>query len=291
MTLVAGLSRRGFLAGLGAILTAPARAAAPRIVSLDYAVASTMIELGTPPIAVPATEQWETWVVEPALPDGIVNLGSMLDVNFEVLQALKPDRIFSSPYQEALRPYLERIAPVDSFVVHNTGGPPFEPIVKATREIGAILGRDAAAEALIERAEKTFIEAGRRCGPLRERPLFLVNFMDPYHVRVYGKNCIFQDAMDRMGLTNAWDRPTSGWGFATVGIEELAGIEDSHLFYLDPMPPDVLPSLQRSPLWQQMPFVRHRRIDRMPPVLMFGALPAMIRFATLIAEFGERDAA
>ncbi|MCR4268927.1 ABC transporter substrate-binding protein [Nitratireductor sp. ZSWI3] len=285
------LSRRAFVAGLAAVAAAPVRAAPPRIAALDYAVASTMIALGVPPIAIPSRPDWATWVVEPALPDETVNLGSMREVNFEVLQALAPDRIFSSPYLEPLRPYLERIAPVDSFNVHNTGKPPFEEIVAATRRIGAILSREEAAEALIARAGRTFREAGRRCAAYRDRPLFFVNFMDPYHVRVYGRNGIFQDAMDRMGLTNAWTGTTNGWGFATVAIDELAGVEDSHLFYLDPVPPDVLPSLARSPLWQQMPFVRGNRIDRFPTVLMFGALPAMMRFAGELAAFGERDAA
>ncbi|WP_163269513.1 ABC transporter substrate-binding protein [Chelativorans alearense] len=287
-----GLSRRTFLtAAASAWLPHVSAAAVPRVVSLDYAVASTMIEMGVPPVAVPSTPDWDVWVVEPRLPPETVNLGSMNEVNFEVLQSLSPDIIFSSPYLEALRPHLERIAPVKSFAVHNTGSSPFPEIVKATREISQLLGKDAAADTLIERTHETFKTAAARGGALRDRRLFFVSFMDPYHVRVYGRNGIFQDVMDRMGLTNAWDRPTNGWGFATIGVEQLAGVENSHLFYLDPVPPDVLESLGRSPLWQQMPFVRSGRIDRFPSVLMFGALPAMSRFANLLAEFGERDAA
>jgi hypothetical protein len=40
-----------------------------------------------------------------------------------------------------------------------------------------------------------------------------------------------------------------------------------------------------------MPFVRSGRIDRFPTVLMFGALPAMMRFSEKLAEFGERESA
>ncbi|WP_159593931.1 ABC transporter substrate-binding protein [Chelativorans xinjiangense] len=94
-----GLSRRTFLAAAAAAcLPRVSAAAAPRVVSLDYAVASTMIEMGVPPIAVPSMPDWDIWVVEPRLPPETVNLGSMNEVNFEVLQSLSPDLIFSSPY-------------------------------------------------------------------------------------------------------------------------------------------------------------------------------------------------
>jgi iron complex transport system substrate-binding protein len=228
------ISRRAFLAGTAAgLLPGVSAAGTVRVASLDYAVAATMIELGVPPVAIPSTPDRKKWVVEPPLPPETVNLGSSGEVNFEVLQALSPDLIFSTPYLERLRPHLERIAPVKSFSVHNTGGSPYPQIVEATRRIGRLIGREAAAEALVARAQQTFIAAGKRCGILRERPLFFVNFMDPYHVRVYGRNGIFQDALDRLGVANAWTGWTNSWGFATVDVEALAGVEDSHLFYLD----------------------------------------------------------
>ncbi|MGH6862394.1 MAG: iron-siderophore ABC transporter substrate-binding protein, partial [Phyllobacterium sp.] len=73
------IGRRTFLvgaAGLAASL-APmrARASTPRIVSLDYGLAQTLIELGTPPAGLIDTSGWADWTVEPPLPQDVVNIG------------------------------------------------------------------------------------------------------------------------------------------------------------------------------------------------------------------------
>ena len=88
--------------------------------------------------------------------------------------------------------------------------------------------------------------------------------------------------MDRLGLRNAWTGRTGVWGSATVGLDALAPLEDAALFTIDPQPPDLAAVLDASPLWQALPFVRARRVFSLPPVLMFGTLPAADRFAALL---------
>lgn len=281
------IGRRDFLfgaAGTLGCLPAMARAAtaAPRVVSLDYGLAQTLIELGAPPIGLIDTTGWANWTVEPPLPSNVANLGSSHEINMELLQLLRPDLIVSTPYLEWVRPQLEQIAPVKSFPIHALGTSPFPHIVDATRELGRVLGRSAEAEALIERSEielHTAKAATRHLGKVA-----VITSIDEQNIRVYGPGGIFQDVLDRLELQNAWTRPTNEWGFGDISMADLFDIGDAQLFYMDPVPPDVLANLPGSPLWQSMPFVQSGHAQRMESVLMFGTLPSATRFARLLAE-------
>ncbi|MGA0563825.1 ABC transporter substrate-binding protein [Ancylobacter sp. VNQ12] len=288
------LSRRAVvLGGLGvsALAVRSARGAAPadaapRIVSMDFGLAETLIEMGLPPIALPNPASWTQWVVEPALPPGIVDLGTDREPNLELLAALKPDLIVTTPYLAGIRALLEGFAPTRTFSVY--APPPghvYDRSIAATRALAAAIGEAEAGEALIARTAATmaqcrqlFAEAG-----LNRRPQIVVNFLDTRHVRVYGAGSLFGDVMERCGLENGWTAPSNYWGFNTVGIEALAASPASRLLYLEPISADTLDTLALSPLWNSLPFVRAGRVHRLPAVLMFGMLPSAMRFARQLA--------
>lgn len=261
-----------------------AKASAPRVVSLDYGLAQTLIEIGVSPVGLIDTGGWTDWAIEPPLPPGVANLGSSSEVNMELLQMLKPDLILSTPFLEWVRPQMERIAPVRSYPIHDVGSSPYPHIVKATRDLGELVGRQREAEALIERTETMFVQTRKAVERLAEKPVTVISFLDARNIWVYGPGGIFQDVFDRLGFRNGWTKPTNAWGFANAGIADLAGIGDSRLFYMDPVPADVPAILEGSPLWQSMPFVRAGQAHRIAAALMFGTLPAMTRFARLLAK-------
>ncbi|CAN7221878.1 iron-siderophore ABC transporter substrate-binding protein [Phyllobacterium sp. LjRoot231] len=283
---MSSLCRRDFLIGsaafAGSLLPIQGRASAPRIVSLDYGLAQTLIDLGVPPVGLIDTPGWADWAVEPQLPQSVANIGSAHEVNMELLQLLKPDLIISTPYLEWIRPQLEQIAPVKSFPIHALGSSPYPHIIDATRELGRMLGRTAEAEAMIDRTESELRMAKRATRHLSK--LAVITFMDARNIRIYGPGGIFQDVFDRLDLQNAWTRPTNEWGYSDAGMADLIDIGDGRLFYMDPVPPDVLATLSGSPLWQSMLFVQSGHVQRMASVLMFGTLPSAGRFARLLAE-------
>ncbi|WP_428028786.1 ABC transporter substrate-binding protein [Ancylobacter sp.] len=298
-----GLSRRALLrAGLAAgalgMAAAPsARAETPvsparRVVAMDFGLAETLIEIGRPPIALPDPGEWADWVVEPALPAGIANLGADREPNLELLAALRPDLIVTTPYLAGIRPLLEDFAPTREFSIYAPpGGHPYALSVAATRALAAAVGRPTEGEALIDRADATMAQARARFAEtgMAERPVLVVNFLDTRHVRVYGPGSLFGDVMARTGLVNGWTRTSNYWGFSTVGIEELAQSPASRLVYLEPISPDTLDKLAQSPLWNSLAFVKAGRIHRLPPVLMFGMLPAAMRFARQLSRALERE--
>lgn len=285
------MSRRSLLLGACALPLATAAKAAPaplRIAALDYGIATTLLALGIVPVGVAAAADWSTWVVEPALPPSVVDLGSDLEVNLEVLASLSPDLILTTPYLAALTPTLERIAPVMMLTIYADGADPLPRAIAGTRKLGGRLGAGNEVDTFLADAERFFDVHAHRLAQLEPRPLALVNFMDARHVRIYGRHSLYADVMERVGVDNAWTGPTNYWGFQTIAIEELARVpEESRLIAFEPLPPDVRPTLDRSPLWKRLPFVASDRVSTLPGVLMFGMVPSAMRFAALIADHLE----
>lgn len=283
-----GMTRRAAL-GLLALSFAGIRQVAatsrlPRIVCLDDGLAETLLMLGVRPVAIADRKVWEEWVVEPALPAEVADIGTLLEPNLEFLQQLKPDLILSTPYLDGIKPLLERVAPVTTIGIYTQNGQPYRNAVEATWKLARLVGRQAEGEALIEATEANLAKVRQELTPFAARPLYIVSFMDQRNVRVYGRMSLFQDVFDRIGIRNAWTAETNYWGFATVGIDGLATVDNARLAYLEPLLAGAGGTLTESPVWNAMPFVRSRSIMRLPPVLMFGALPAAARFARLLAE-------
>ncbi|MFC3284758.1 ABC transporter substrate-binding protein [Litchfieldella rifensis] len=253
------------------------RADSPAIATLDWTIAETLVALGVAPQAVAQTEAYRDWVGEPALPSSVTDLGLRTQPNLELLATLAPDRILISPMFANLTPRLSRIAPVENLALYTPEGDTWQQMCRLTRQIARLVGRPAAGERLVDDTEA-------RLASLRERldddqaPLLLVQFMDSRHVRVFGNNGLYEAVLDRLGLDNAWQRPTNYWGFALVGIEALLDI-DARLVVVEPLPVGVEEQLASSGLWQHLPSVRDGTRITLPPVWSFGALPSARRFA------------
>ncbi|MFB2552037.1 ABC transporter substrate-binding protein [Ensifer soli] len=272
---------------LAGALPATAGAIPRRIVSLDYGIASTLLSLGVVPAAVASLADWPKWVVEPAMPDGVIDLGNSWEVNFEILTALKPDLILTTPYLDASLPRLEAVSRVLRLPVFSPDGGAILPsAIAATRVLAERIGRAAEGERFLADADAAFEACRRRLAGREQPPLAFVNFMDARHARIYGPPGMFHGVLTRLGLVNAWTQESNYWGFQTIGIEELARVRDSRarLFALEPLPPDVLPKLAESPLWQALPFARPGHFEVMPAALMFGMVNEALRFARLLTE-------
>lgn len=274
-----------FLA-VGSGVWAAAASAGPspqRVVTLDWGVAETLVALGVPPVGVPDTAGYADWVAEPPLPPETVNLGSRFEPNLELIRSLSPDLIVLIPFQASLEPLLRRIAPTLILSVHEGQPHPYDAATEATRTLARHLGREAAAEALIARTE-ALLAAARARRPDPGGPLLVAAVADAHHLWVFGQGSLYGDVLDRMGVRNAWTEPVSGWGFSAIGADRLAGVDAAAFVTLRPLPPDFETGLTDSPVWKALPFVQQGRVVVLPPVLMFGMLPASGRFATLLSE-------
>lgn len=287
------LPTAALLPALPAFGPAAPRVASPRVVSLDYGLASTLLALGVAPAGVSDLAGWDKWVVEPRMPAEVVDLGSSVEANLEVLAGLKPDFILTTPYLDAQIPRLREFGTVLRLETFKFEGTPILPaVIAATRTLAAELGREPEAERFLSGMDAFFDGCRDRLAAVSPPPVALVNFMDARHARIYGEPGLFHNVLERIGVRNAWTERSSEWGFQTIAVEELSRIADpaAALIAFEPVPADVLPKLSRSPLWRSLPVAQPGHFFVLPPALMFGMVNEAMRFAGLVTDLLERRA-
>jgi ABC-type Fe3+-hydroxamate transport system substrate-binding protein len=290
-TLAGAASRRDLLLGGMAALSlafgairGKAQAALPRVVVFDWGLAETLLALGVSPVALSEAGGYREWVVEPVLPPQVADAGLRIEPNFELIAAMRPDLILVTPELEPLRSLMERIARTETLAIYQQGGNAWDHARNAATAMAKLLGREVLGENLLRQVDATITTAKARLGDTGRRPIYLVNFIDRRHVRIYGQNSIFQAVLDRLGLVNAYTGWTSFWGFVTLGIEHLAANPEAQLIYLEPLSDEIRDTLKAGPLWSALPFVRDGRVSALPPVWSFGGVASGERLARLLGE-------
>ncbi|WP_245227332.1 ABC transporter substrate-binding protein, partial [Parasedimentitalea maritima] len=137
---------------LSAWLLASPASAAPRIASLDWTLAETLIALDAPPVALAQVDDYESWVGLEA-PPGATDIGLRTQPNLELLSELDPDAIVISPMFANLAPRLSSIAEVKQLAMYSGEGTFWSQSLALTRQLGELVDRENAAEALIEETE------------------------------------------------------------------------------------------------------------------------------------------
>ncbi|MBB1250751.1 ABC transporter substrate-binding protein [Rhizobium sp. G21] len=227
------------------------------------------------------------WARLPCQPAGVVNLGSAWEVNFELLAALKPDLIITTPFLDALLPKLKDIASCLRISVFDGSGEPVLPkAISETRRMGDYLGASASMSAYLDRSDRLFADCRARLARLPEREVLMFYLIDDRHAYVYGAPGLYQGALDRLGLNNAWTSPCNYWGFTATGLEGLgaAAGDGVHAILFEPTPRDVMTRIGDSPIWKALPFNRTGRLSILPPALAFGMVGEATRFARLLTS-------
>jgi ferric hydroxamate transport system substrate-binding protein len=282
-----GISRRECLGALlfaSQITPAWAQTAFPRAAILDWGLTTSVLSLGIVPAGIAEIELYHRWADDFPIPASVQDVGLRTEPNLEVLAALKPDAILTTPFSESVRPMLERIAPTRSFATYTPAGQPLNRSMQVLREVAAVLKAEQQAENVIARVEETFASLRRSLEGRSVPPLLLAGFMDSRHTRIYGQESLFGNVLDRLGLQNAWKIPTNFWGFSLVGTHELAPYPDAKLFAIEPIPADAPLSRSGSGLWQSLPFVRAGRVATLPTCWAFGDVSTAMRFARSLTK-------
>ncbi|WP_416068048.1 ABC transporter substrate-binding protein [Rhizobium sp. ZK1] len=283
---MASFSRRRFLAGAAATLSAPAllRAAdSPRVATLDWALLETLLAIGANVVAGTELRQFRKVAVTPVVPGGVTDLGLRGTPNFEVLRFARPEVILNSNFYAWADARMQPIAPVESHAIYKPGESPYALAEQTTLAIGERL-QLAAARQLTEKLSakldgyKTAFAAGDG------RPVIPINLGDARHFRVFGSDSMFGEVLKRVGLTNAWQGATSYSATAPVGIETLASMPDAWIVMIPPHPADAIEELSTSAFWNALPAVREKRVLMLGSINPYGALPAAMRFADLLQE-------
>ncbi len=263
----------------------PAATAPPRVAALDWELAQTLLALGVEPVAVAEAAGYREWVAQPPLPPAAADLGRRAEPSLTALRGARPDLIVMSGHYDRSRTRLEQIAPVVTQTMVQPESDPLEQGRKIARAFAERLDRLDAFEALERRLESAL-------GNLREHvqqqgltgdSVYVVQFHDAEHVRIFGAGSLFHAVLERAGLENAWDGGSNAWGFALAELTRLDRAAD-HLLVLEPIPHRADAMMRSSAVWRALPPVRQGAVRRLAPVWGAGGLPSTIRFAQMLGE-------
>lgn len=260
-------------------------AAAPRVATSDWSAAETLAAMGHPPVSMGDKRAYRDWVNYPVMPAHTLDAGLRFQPNLEHLHRVQPDFFVQSSWFAFLTPQFEKVAPVHQVEFAGAEGIRYADSVAATRQLGVLIGERSAAERLIRDTDTVLANAARELAAYRKRPLAVVQFVDARHLRIYGNTSLFQAVLDKLHLQNAWTGTSNQWGFANITLTDLAKLPpDTLLIIVQPHPRNVRPALDKSALWQRLPFSRTANRRVLPPSWSYGALPSMQQFARQLAH-------
>lgn len=255
-----------------------------RVAAINWGLTQTLIALEITPVAVADAPGYRKWVARPALPASSVDIGRRIEPSLAVLTGSRPDVIAMSSFYDELQRELARIAPVLNLDIYL---PDSEPLPRA-HEVASCLARRFGRQAALRRLEQRLdtsiagLAAAVQAAGAHEA-VYVVQFRDAGHVRVYGDNSLFDGVLERTGLDNAWQGPTNFWGFSTTAFTALDNAA-GRLIVVNPVPREAQAMMAESPIWRALPAVRDGRVHRIPAVWAYGGLTSAIRFAELLEE-------
>ncbi|WP_151994989.1 Fe(3+)-hydroxamate ABC transporter substrate-binding protein FhuD [Buttiauxella massiliensis] len=255
-----------------------------RIVALEWLPVELMLALGITPYAMADTTNYKAWVGEPKLPDGIIEVGLRTEPNLELLTQLKPSLILYSAGYGPSPEKLARIAPGLGFSFNDGSGKPLTVARQSLAELGEKLGMQQEARDHLLKFDQFIEQMKPRFASRGDKPVLLMTLLDSRHALVIGKNSLFQQVMELLGVKNAWAGETNFWGSAVVGLERLAEVKDADVICFDHNNDAEMARVTATPLWNSMPFVRQNRFQRVPPVWLYGATLSAMNFTTTLAK-------
>ena len=241
------------------------------------------------PLGFPELRRYAQSVVEPAVPQGVTEIGLRTEPNLELVEALRPDLIVAGNDLAPMARQFERIAPLMRFDPDRFDEPDRIASGKAAmKELADHLGAGSAFEAFVATFDQEIAAARTRLQDYDARPLFIAAVLDGRRMLVFGKNSLFQSVMADLGIENAWDGFTSRYGHATVSMDRLTTRPEARLLAVGAQGLVTVENVLAAPVLSSLPFVRQRRFSLIPQVLFYGGLPSARRFARLAsAALGE----
>lgn len=254
-----------------------------RIVVLDWALTQQLLDLGVVPLAAPEIGLYREWVAEPAIPDGVVDIGRRDAPNLEVLSALNPDVIVASDLSEADVDRLEQIAPTLVFAAFDADHDNVAMARQIYLALARLLDRKTFAKTRLDEMEHEIASLAHdlRQGPHRNiREVAVIRLNDLSTVWIYGENSFAEAALHRLGLKNALPQTASRWGVAQRPLDALAEVDTGAVLAVRPHNGGT--EIFDTALWRFMPFVQAERFTEVPPVWSYGGILTLGRHVRAI---------
>ncbi|AYO23455.1 iron-siderophore ABC transporter substrate-binding protein [Vibrio owensii] len=256
-----------------------------RVAALNWDIAEQVIELGVTPVAVPDIAGYSDWVVQPAIPEGVADIGTRTEPNFSALKKLNPDVILIASPQKDLQERLSEIAPVFYYQTYSEQHSNAAAAIENFKKIAQLLGKE-------EQANNKLAAMDARIAVLKaelakaypgDKPkITSFRFASTTSVYIYGDNSIPQYALEQLGFENAMDLPASQWGISQKRMTELKKVKNGIALYFEPFP--YQDKLNQSPIWKSMPFVRDGQFSPVEASWSYGGAMSILYNAEAMAQ-------
>ena len=256
-----------------------------RVAALNWDIAEQVIELGVTPVAVPDIAGYSDWVVQPAIPEGVADIGTRTEPNFSALKKLNPDVILIASPQKDLQERLSEIAPVFYYQTYSEQHSNAAAAIENFKKIAQLLGKE-------EQANNKLAAMDARIAVLKaelakaypgDKPkVTSFRFASTTSVYIYGDNSIPQYALEQLGFENAMDLPASQWGISQKRMTELKKVKNGIALYFEPFP--YRDKLNQSPIWKSMPFVRNGQFSPVEASWSYGGAMSILYNAEAMAQ-------
>ncbi|MEL7324881.1 MAG: iron-siderophore ABC transporter substrate-binding protein [Pseudomonadota bacterium] len=256
-----------------------------RVAALNWDIAEQVIELGVSPVAVPDIAGYSDWVVQPAIPEGVTDIGTRTEPNFSALKKLNPDVILIASPQKDLQERFSEIAPVLYYQTYSEQHSNAAAAIENFKKIAQLLGKE-------EQANNKLAAMDARIAVLKaelakaypdDKPkVTSFRFASTTSVYIYGNNSIPQYALEQLGFENAMDLPASQWGISQKRMTELKKVKNGIALYFEPFP--YQDKLNQSPIWKSMPFVRSGQFSPVEASWSYGGAMSILYNAEAMAQ-------
>ncbi len=256
-----------------------------RPVVLDWDVLEQVIELDIIPVGATELESYAEWVVQPAIPPVTENVGTRSEPNLEKIASLKPDIIIATLRQKEILPQLEKIAPVLVYTNFSANVQHADIAIKQFRQLAEVFNKTEYAEQKLTTMREKFQQLSVKlhtafAGQLPE--VVTMRFANTTSTFIYTDNSTVHYVLDQLGLKTAMPLPAEKWGIIQKPIADLQHINDGYVLYILPFAEEKI--LQKSILWQAMPFVRSGHIHSVRSVWSYGGAMSLLYTAEAITE-------
>lgn len=256
-----------------------------RVAVLNWEVAEQVIELGITPVAMSDVKGYKQWVVKPAVPEGVIDIGTRDEPNFELLAELKPDVIFISSPQKDLKKRLEKIAPVLYYQSFSESHNNAQAAITNFLRIGHVLNKEKLAQEKLAQMKQTIQQLKEQLDaayPNGKPKVTAFRFASTTSVYLYGDNSIPQYALKELGFLNAIPQPSTQWGVTQKRLTDLKNIGNGVALYFLPFPQES--QLNRSVIWNAMPFVKNKKVASVSSTWSYGGAMSIQYNAEALAK-------
>ena len=265
-----------------------------RIVALEWVYVEDLLALGIQPVGVADIDGYQEYVnIEPKLADNVVNVGTRQEPSLEAIAKLAPDLIIGVEFRHRsiLQP-LSAIAPTQLYP-QPEGENQLATVTQTFEAIATAVNRQDAAATVLQQMQNTFQSATAQLEAINllNDSFVLAHFVPGTpQPRLFTNQALAVQILTQIGLNNAWAGGVNQYGFSTVGLEELATVQQANFLYIAAADDPQWQKWQRSPVWQELEFVKQNRLYPIgADTWVFGGpLSAQILVQRVIASLSKK---